>query len=91
VYGQTGAGKTFTIDDLSTTTIREMFAHLRSMPDAQYALYVSVVELYNESLRDLVSGGWAGAAECCRGGAGAEVGAGLPLALAYQYRVVRRP
>jgi hypothetical protein len=56
VYGQTGAGKTFTIDDLSTTAIREMFAHLRSVPDAQYALYVSVVELYNESLRDLVSG-----------------------------------
>jgi hypothetical protein len=56
VYGQTGAGKTFTIDDLSHLTIHDMFVHLKSMADAQYALYVSVVELYNESLRDLISG-----------------------------------
>ena len=61
-YGQTGTGKTFTMEGTESDrgvnyrTLEELF-HLASQRKGQYeyTISVSVVEVYNEQIRDLLA------------------------------------
>ncbi|XP_042695443.1 kinesin-like protein KIFC3 isoform X3 [Centrocercus urophasianus] len=60
-YGQTGAGKTYTMEGTSTNpginqrALQLLFSEVRSKAaDWDYAISVSVAEIYNEALRDLL-------------------------------------
>ncbi len=56
VYGQTGAGKTHTIEQMTQRVLQQLHARAAADESREYAMFVSVIELYNEVLRDLVSG-----------------------------------
>ncbi|XP_071899773.1 kinesin-like protein KIFC3 isoform X1 [Anas platyrhynchos] len=60
-YGQTGAGKTYTMEGTSANpginqrALQLLFSEVRSKAsDWDYAITVSVAEIYNEALRDLL-------------------------------------
>ncbi|KGL79158.1 Kinesin-like KIFC3, partial [Tinamus guttatus] len=60
-YGQTGAGKTYTMEGtaanpgINQRALQLLFAEVRSKAaDWDYAISVSVAEIYNEALRDLL-------------------------------------
>ncbi|XP_069386142.1 kinesin-like protein KIFC3 isoform X7 [Paralichthys olivaceus] len=60
-YGQTGSGKTYTmegvVDDpgINQRALRLLFSEVtEKAPDWDYKISVSMVEIYNESLRDLL-------------------------------------
>ncbi|XP_015147809.3 kinesin-like protein KIFC3 isoform X4 [Gallus gallus] len=60
-YGQTGAGKTYTMEGTSANpginqrALQLLFSEVRSKAaDWDYAISVSVAEIYNEALRDLL-------------------------------------
>lgn len=60
-YGQTGSGKTFTMEGpaenrgINYRTLQNLFDAARERtPDFQYDLEVSVLEIYNEQIRDLL-------------------------------------
>jgi len=55
VYGQTGAGKTFTMDAVTDMVLQQLFAAADDS-SSEVAISVSAVELYNEVLRCLLSG-----------------------------------
>lgn len=61
-YGQTGSGKTYTMvgDDknpgLYFTSVDEIYGCIRANKDkVEYDLSVSVIEIYNEQIRDLLN------------------------------------
>jgi len=60
-YGQTGSGKTFTMEG-STKNIgvclrsfEELFIEITERTEWTYELTMSIMEVYNERLRDLLS------------------------------------
>ncbi|XP_063168890.1 kinesin-like protein KIFC3 isoform X2 [Candoia aspera] len=60
-YGQTGAGKTYTMEGtlenpgINQRALRLLFSEVQSKaPDWNYRITVSVAEIYNEALRDLL-------------------------------------
>eukprot|EP00906_Rhabdomonas_costata_P033665 RCo047421 len=56
-YGQTGAGKTFTLCDngLLTRLCGAVFQKIQREPGAQYECSVSFIEIYQEAVYDLIS------------------------------------
>ncbi|GFY42046.1 centromere-associated protein E [Trichonephila inaurata madagascariensis] len=62
-YGQTSSGKTFTmlgdnnknIFGIIHFTISEIFNLIQNMPEREFLLRVSYMEIYNETVRDLLS------------------------------------
>jgi kinesin family protein C2/C3 len=61
-YGQTGTGKTFTMEGteqnrgVNYRTLRELFSLTDNKKQLfQYNIYVSMLEVYNENIRDLLS------------------------------------
>lgn len=59
-YGPTGTGKTYTmlgnqeVMGLSVLTIQDVFTYIRSDDENEYIANISYVEIYNESIRDLL-------------------------------------
>lgn len=61
-YGQTGSGKTFTMEGvpenpgLNQRALQELFREMECRrPDWTFSISISVLEIYNETLRDLLS------------------------------------
>lgn len=61
-YGQTGSGKTFTMEGhtndpgINPRALQELFSEIADRgSDWQFSLQVSVMEIYNETIRDLLS------------------------------------
>ncbi len=60
-YGQTASGKTFTLsgtDDepgIIPRAMREVFGYIKRTPDREYLLRCSYLEIYNETLFDLLA------------------------------------
>lgn len=55
MYGQTGAGKTFTMDGITHMVLEQIYAKASAEDGKEYAVHISAVELYNEILRDLIT------------------------------------
>lgn len=62
VYGQTGSGKTFTIANTSPgqegvlpRAVKELWTHVRNDKNWDYQISVTFVQLYNESLTDMLN------------------------------------
>lgn len=60
-YGQTASGKTFTLTGspnnpgIIPLAVSDLFAQIRSTPDREFLLRASYLELYNETIIDLLS------------------------------------
>jgi centromeric protein E len=77
-YGQTASGKTYTLSGndeqpgIIPRAIREIFAYIRATPSREYLLRCSYLEIYNETIHDLLAPG-AKTIEIQGGAAGSEV------------------
>ncbi|XP_059170640.1 centromere-associated protein E-like [Physella acuta] len=54
-YGQSGSGKTYTLDALRTFAIKTIYEYIENCPTREFLLRVSYVELYNERFYDLLA------------------------------------
>ncbi|KAI4366338.1 hypothetical protein MLD38_022225 [Melastoma candidum] len=54
-YGQTSSGKTYTMSGITQYAITDIFNYMEAHPDREYDLKFSAIEIYNESVRDLLS------------------------------------
>ncbi|KAF9918731.1 hypothetical protein BX616_006261 [Lobosporangium transversale] len=58
-YGQTSSGKTYSGNEtqpgITPRAIEDIFKYIRENPDREFLLRVSYLEIYNESIRDLLS------------------------------------
>ena len=60
-YGQTASGKTFTLTGSPSNpgiiplSVTDLFAQIRRTPDREFLLRASYLELYNETIIDLLS------------------------------------
>ncbi|KAG6332456.1 hypothetical protein ID866_6634 [Astraeus odoratus] len=60
-YGQTASGKTFTLSGneeqpgIIPRAMKDVFAHIRRTPSREYLLRCSYLEIYNETIYDLLS------------------------------------
>ncbi|KAL5850753.1 hypothetical protein ACOSQ3_008804 [Xanthoceras sorbifolium] len=54
-YGQTGSGKTFTMRGISENAIKDIYDHIKSNPERDFVLKISALEIYNESVVDLLN------------------------------------
>ncbi|KAF8123072.1 P-loop containing nucleoside triphosphate hydrolase protein [Mycena galopus ATCC 62051] len=77
-YGQTASGKTYTLTGsdeqpgIIPRAIRDIFAFIRATPSREYLLRCSYLEIYNETIHDLLAPG-AKTIEIQGGAAGSEV------------------
>jgi hypothetical protein len=63
-YGQTGSGKTFTMEGGSSLALKgvnfralsSLFDQAQVMPDVSFVFTVSMLEVYNENVKDLLGG-----------------------------------
>jgi len=55
-YGQTGAGKTYTIDGIGRRIVRRIVDLCDSASVAENSASLAIVEIYNDSVRDLLCG-----------------------------------
>jgi kinesin family protein 18/19 len=59
-YGPTGTGKTYTmlgnsdVFGLSLLTIKDIFEYINRDEENEYNILITYVEIYNESIRDLL-------------------------------------
>ncbi|SCZ97980.1 BZ3500_MvSof-1268-A1-R1_Chr3-3g06498 [Microbotryum saponariae] len=60
-YGQTASGKTFTLSGNAANpgiipqAVSDIFAYIRDHPDQEFLLRASYLEIYNETLKDLLA------------------------------------
>ncbi|PKI82772.1 hypothetical protein MVES1_003601 [Malassezia vespertilionis] len=60
-YGQTGSGKTYTMSGVEhdegviSRAVHDVFAMIRDAPDREFLLRISYLEIYNETLKDLLA------------------------------------
>ncbi|XP_070670824.1 kinesin-like protein NACK2 isoform X1 [Malus domestica] len=53
-YGQTSSGKTFTMRGISENAVRDIFEHIKNTPERDFVLKFSALEIYNETVVDLL-------------------------------------
>ncbi|KAL8166092.1 hypothetical protein V2J09_007591 [Rumex salicifolius] len=54
-YGQTSSGKTFTMSGVTQYTIEDIYCYIEKHKERNFVLKFSAMEIYNESVRDLLS------------------------------------
>ncbi|CAI8609055.1 unnamed protein product [Vicia faba] len=54
-YGQTSSGKTYTMSGITQYAITDIFNHIEKHKEREFVLKFSAMEIYNESVRDLLS------------------------------------
>lgn len=54
-YGQTSSGKTFTMSGITEYTMADIYDHIERHKEREFLLKFSAMEIYNESVRDLLS------------------------------------
>lgn len=54
-YGQTSSGKTFTMTGITEYTISDIYDYIHKHTEREFHLKFSAMEIYNESVRDLLS------------------------------------
>lgn len=54
-YGQTSSGKTFTMTGITEYTISDIYEYIQKHTEREFHLKFSAMEIYNESVRDLLS------------------------------------
>ncbi|KAK3184987.1 hypothetical protein Dsin_032273 [Dipteronia sinensis] len=54
-YGQTGSGKTFTMRGISENVVNDIYEHVKSNPERDFVLKISALEIYNETVVDLLN------------------------------------
>ncbi|CAI9097373.1 OLC1v1033776C1 [Oldenlandia corymbosa var. corymbosa] len=54
-YGQTSSGKTFTMRGITENAILDIYEHIAITPEREFALKFSALEIYNETVVDLLN------------------------------------
>ncbi|KAL5168628.1 Kinesin-like protein KIN-7G [Glycine soja] len=54
-YGQTSSGKTYTMSGITEYTVADIFNYIEKHTEREFMLKFSAIEIYNESVRDLLS------------------------------------
>ncbi|KAH1151268.1 hypothetical protein GYH30_044981 [Glycine max] len=54
-YGQTSSGKTYTMSGITDFAIADIFNYIEKHTEREFVLKFSALEIYNESVRDLLS------------------------------------
>ncbi|GAB2279480.1 hypothetical protein Dimus_014119 [Dionaea muscipula] len=54
-YGQTSSGKTYTMTGITEYTMADIFDYIQKHKEREFVLTFSAMEIYNESVRDLLS------------------------------------
>ncbi|XP_065852982.1 kinesin-like protein KIN-7H isoform X2 [Euphorbia lathyris] len=54
-YGQTSSGKTYTMSGITEYTVEDIYDYLDKHKEREFILKFSAMEIYNESVRDLLS------------------------------------
>nr|GEX26212.1 kinesin-like protein KIN-7G [Tanacetum cinerariifolium] len=54
-YGQTSSGKTFTMTGITEYTLADIYDYVLKHPERDFHLKYSAMEIYNESVKDLLS------------------------------------
>ncbi|CAH8359784.1 unnamed protein product [Eruca vesicaria subsp. sativa] len=55
-YGQTSSGKTYTMSGITEFAIDDIFCYILKHKEREFTLKFSAIEIYNEAVRDLLSG-----------------------------------
>ncbi|KAI6668950.1 hypothetical protein NL676_003835 [Syzygium grande] len=54
-YGQTSSGKTYTMSGITEYSMADIFSYIEKHKEREFLLKFSAMEIYNESVRDLLS------------------------------------
>ncbi|XP_024013256.1 kinesin-like protein KIN-7J [Eutrema salsugineum] len=55
-YGQTSSGKTYTMSGITEFAMDDIFGYIEKHKEREFTLKFSAIEIYNEAVRDLLSG-----------------------------------
>ncbi|KAM7513495.1 hypothetical protein LguiA_003078 [Lonicera macranthoides] len=54
-YGQTSSGKTFTMRGITENAVKDIYEHIRNTLERDFVLKLSALEIYNETVVDLLN------------------------------------
>ncbi|GAV70969.1 Kinesin domain-containing protein/DUF3490 domain-containing protein [Cephalotus follicularis] len=54
-YGQTSSGKTFTMSGIAENAIKDIYEHIKNTQERDFTLKFSALEIYNETVVDLLN------------------------------------
>ncbi|VFQ63415.1 unnamed protein product [Cuscuta campestris] len=54
-YGQTSSGKTFTMRGITENAVKDIYEHIKNTTDREFVLKFSALEIYNETVVDLLN------------------------------------
>ncbi|KAJ4708834.1 Kinesin-like protein [Melia azedarach] len=54
-YGQTGSGKTFTMRGIAENAVKDIYEHIKINQERDFLLKISALEIYNETVVDLLN------------------------------------
>ncbi|XWS70127.1 hypothetical protein CRYUN_Cryun03dG0022500 [Craigia yunnanensis] len=54
-YGQTSSGKTFTMRGITENVVKDIYEHIKSTRERDFVLKLSALEIYNETVVDLLN------------------------------------
>ncbi|GAB4853690.1 Kinesin-like protein nack2 [Ancistrocladus abbreviatus] len=54
-YGQTSSGKTYTMRGITEKAVKDLYEHMSNTPQRDFLLKISALEIYNETVVDLLN------------------------------------